>query len=258
MKRALLIGINYFGSSCELNGCVNDVINVRNLLVKSFHYNESNIITLTDIAENPLKPTKENILMYLDQIIATTKAGDTLFLHYSGHGAQVEDINGDEKDNIDAPGMDSVLCPCDYNNYEGNNGFILDDDLKLMVNKLVKGAKLRAFFDCCHGASMMDLPFIYRNGSFKQVESLCDGTDDIVTISGSRDNQTSADAFIDKNYSGALTYALLKVLKNVNKVNTSWNLLLTVVQHYLATEDYTQIPVLCAGDKKLLKQKVDL
>jgi hypothetical protein len=258
MKRALLIGINYVGSSCELNGCVNDAINVRNALVDSFHYDFNNIVLLTDNGTTVEKPTKESILRHLEQVIAATKPGDTLFIHYSGHGSQVVDINGDEKNNKEAKGMDSVLCPCDYEAYEGEDGFILDDKLKSMINKLPKGSKLRAFFDCCHGGTMLDLPYIYRHGKFEHVESLNKGTDDCLTISGCRDNQTSADAYIDEKYSGALTWALLKVLANVNKVNTSWITLLTVAQHYLATDQYTQVPVLCAGNKDLLKQRVDL
>lgn len=32
-KRALLIGINYFGSANALNGCINDVKNVKEFLI---------------------------------------------------------------------------------------------------------------------------------------------------------------------------------------------------------------------------------
>lgn len=29
MKRALLIGINYYGSTCQLAGCINDAHNMK-------------------------------------------------------------------------------------------------------------------------------------------------------------------------------------------------------------------------------------
>lgn len=254
MKRALLIGINYIGSSCELCGCVNDTINMKNLLIKSFHYTEDNIILLDDVGANSLKPTKDNILLNLNKIVDATKVGDTLFIHYSGHGSQVVDIDGDEKHNEETPGMDSVLCPCDYE----VNGFILDDTLKGIINRLPKGSKLRAFFDCCHGATMFDLPYIYKKGNFLNVESLCGGTDDIITISGSRDDQTSSDSYINNQYSGALTFGLIKTLNNINRVPTTWLLLLTVVQHFLTSEGYTQIPALCTGNKDLSNTKIDL
>ena len=37
-KFALLIGINYKGTSNELNGCINDVMNMRDVLIKHFGY----------------------------------------------------------------------------------------------------------------------------------------------------------------------------------------------------------------------------
>lgn len=37
-KRALLIGINYFGSSSELNGCIHDVHNLKEFLIKFYHF----------------------------------------------------------------------------------------------------------------------------------------------------------------------------------------------------------------------------
>ncbi len=245
MKRAFLIGINYIGSSCELKGCVNDVLNVRKLLMDSFCYLPENIIMLDDMGLNEM-PTKANILKYLDEFVGKTQDGDTLFIHYSGHGSQVDDIDGDEILNVEAPGKDDVLCPCDYDKYNGEEGFITDDYLKAnVVNKLPRGAKLRVFFDCCFSGTMLDLPYIYKHGKFSFIENVCEGTDDCVTISGCRDNQTSADAYINDKYSGALTWALLKVLNSVNKVSTTWLSLLTVAQHHLANDGYDQVPVPC-------------
>lgn len=258
MKRALLIGINYIGSTCELNGCINDTINMKKLLIEMFNYKEENMIMLDDGGVNPLKPTRDNILKYFNQVVDATGVGDTLFVHYSGHGSLVADKNQDEVNNPDAPGMDSVLCPCDYDKYPGEEGFILDDTLKIIVNKLPKGSKLRMFADCCMGASLLDLEYIYKKDKFLKVEAACEGTDDILTVSGSFDSQTSADTYINGQYTGALTFSLLKVLNNTNKVSTSWAMLLSVIQHYLATEGYTQVPTLCTANKKLLKQKIDL
>ena len=33
MKKALLIGINYTGQNVQLNGCVNDINNIKNILI---------------------------------------------------------------------------------------------------------------------------------------------------------------------------------------------------------------------------------
>lgn len=250
MKRALIIGINYFGSDCELNGCINDATNIKNLLISKFNYHKDNIVVLTD--DTDLKPTKNNILKYLNQLISLTQNHDTLFFSYSGHGSQVKDQNGDESFNIDTKGMDDVLCPCDYE----TNGFIIDDDLRLCIEKLPSKAKFRSFIDACHSGTMFDLPFIVKNDQLIKIEKLINL--DCLTISGCRDSQTSCDAYINSDYTGALTHVLLKILKNVDKVYTTWGALLSATQHFMIDEGYTQIPMLCVNDKNLINLKIDL
>jgi hypothetical protein len=39
-KRALLIGINYTGTSSALRGCINDVKNLKQFLVSLYNFNE--------------------------------------------------------------------------------------------------------------------------------------------------------------------------------------------------------------------------
>lgn len=252
-KRALLIGINYIGTPSELRGCIIDVKNIKNLLMTNFNYLNTNIVMLTDDVA-PF-PTKQNIMNEITKVVALTKPGDVLFIHYSGHGSQVLDTNGDEWRNVETRYRDDVLCPCDY----VTAGYIVDDTLKdILVNKIPKGAKLRAFFDCCHSGTMLDLPYMLRNSVFTTVEDLNKMSADCLMVSGCKDNQTSADAFINETYSGALTWALIKVLVNVKTINTTWKTLLTTSQHYLTDGGYTQIPVLTLGDKNLAKLTVDL
>mmetsp|Transcript_14310 Transcript_14310/g.11956 ORF Transcript_14310/g.11956 Transcript_14310/m.11956 type:complete len:193 (-) Transcript_14310:61-639(-) len=47
VQRALLIGINYYGSSCELSGCIPDVHNMKRLLIETYHWNPNDIKLLT-------------------------------------------------------------------------------------------------------------------------------------------------------------------------------------------------------------------
>ena len=58
MKKALLIGINYRNTDNELTGCINDVNELKNILVKKCGYQD--IIVVSDDAK--IKPTKDNIL----------------------------------------------------------------------------------------------------------------------------------------------------------------------------------------------------
>ena len=129
-KRALLVGINYVNTPYQLNGCINDVINVANYL-KGKGYT-STIITDT----TRVRATKNNILILFKQLLITSKPGDTCFFHYSGHGTNTVDKNGDENDN-----MDEQIVPCDFN-------MILDDELKTLVQKFLPvNVTLFALFD---------------------------------------------------------------------------------------------------------------
>ena len=62
-KLALLMGLNYRGSSAELSGCINDVLNTGNILKKIYGYKPQNILYMTD--DSVIKPTLKNILEQL-------------------------------------------------------------------------------------------------------------------------------------------------------------------------------------------------
>jgi len=200
MKRALLIGINYTGSSCQLNGCINDVKNIKNLLLAN-GYQESNMTILTD--DNPLMmPTRANILREFERI-ATIPATE-IFVHYSGHGSNVRDQNNDE-----VSGFDSVIVPYDFLTAD----VILDDVLFQIVSKI--GCKATMLFDSCNSGSVCDLPYSlsYSNerifqSTTKRVARMKNPS--IYMISGCRDSQFSSDVEMEGEFCGAFTNAFLK------------------------------------------------
>jgi uncharacterized caspase-like protein len=152
-RKALFIGINYYGQNGELKGCINDVHNIKNFLTKNYHIDEILVLT-DDQTTNPSKmPTRKNILDAFRWLRANAQAGDSLIFHYSGHGGSVKDTDGDEED-----GMDETLIPVDYT----KSGHIVDDEVHdVLVRGLPKGVRLTAIMDCCHSESMLDLPYIY-------------------------------------------------------------------------------------------------
>lgn len=77
------------------------------------------MVTLTDDQTNPVAiPTRANITRALKWLVQDAKPNDQLFLHFSGHGGQTEDMDGDEED-----GLDEVIYPVDFK----SNGHITDD-----------------------------------------------------------------------------------------------------------------------------------
>lgn len=90
-KKALLIGINYTGTENALNGCHNDVNNVRDFLVndRGFSDDSKDMVIMTDTPDNdgtPFWPSGENILAAFKWLTSYNQDGDIVWLSYSGHG----------------------------------------------------------------------------------------------------------------------------------------------------------------------------
>lgn len=66
-RKALLIGINYFGSKHQLNGCINDAMNIREYLVRDRGFSPAphDMVIMTDAPENrgtAFEPTGANMM----------------------------------------------------------------------------------------------------------------------------------------------------------------------------------------------------
>ncbi|KAI0260772.1 caspase domain-containing protein [Gloeopeniophorella convolvens] len=213
-RKAVCVGINYTGSSNELQGCVNDARNIYQFIMQHHRYPHENIIVLTDDNPDPRShPTRKNLINAMRWLVEDASPDDALFFHYSGHGGRTRDLDGDEID-----GWDEVIFPVDYK----TAGIITDDDLhRMMVDPLPAGCRLTGVFDSCHSASILDLPFEYHsNGRPKNISPVSlafrkqkTTPADVITFSGSKDSQTSADVVQGGVAVGAMSYALLKVLK---------------------------------------------
>lgn len=220
-KKAVLVGINYKNTDAQLNGCINDVKNIRAILETRYGY--SNIRLLTD--ETDVKPTKKNIEDSIEWLVNGNVAGDTLVFYYSGHGSSLKDRTGEETD-----GNDEVIIPLDYT----TKGVITDDWLYAnLCCKIPAEANLWAFTDCCHSGTILDLKYNYQsNCVLKQgivasgynaaewtdnysfyVERTKDIVGNVVLFSGCQDKETSADAYLAKTNQGAFSYCFLDILK---------------------------------------------
>ncbi|KAF9191612.1 Ca(2+)-dependent cysteine protease [Haplosporangium sp. Z 767] len=167
-KRALFIGINYFGQQGELRGCINDVKNIKNFIIQNFGFREEDTISLTDDQEDPSRiPTHANILAAMQWLVRDAQPNDSFFFHYSGHGGQKSDQDSDEDDSCD-----ETIYPVDHS----EAGVIVDDTMhEIMVQPLPAGCRLTAIMDCCHSGSALDLPYIYSTtGNLKEPNMLAD------------------------------------------------------------------------------------
>jgi len=133
---ALCIGIDAYPEPHTLSGCVNDSRDWEKLF-RSMGYK---VGTLRDDAA-----TRSGITDALSDHVSRLQAGDVFLFQYSGHGTQFDDDSGDEAD-----GQDEALCPFDMM----TAGFVRDDDIRLIVNRVPPGALAVGFIDCCHSGSI--------------------------------------------------------------------------------------------------------
>lgn len=204
-NRALLFGLNYTDTEYPLNGCVNDVINMKTFLETKKDYSCE---CFTDVADTTANKIVEKL--YHLSLESYKNNYDTVLIHFSGHGSYILDEEGDERD-----GQDEV--------FVGSDLYCISDDIfKDLFQLFNKRTKLIVFFDCCHSGTLGDLTYSYKLGTrITQKENDNVFENKCVMISGCLDSEYSSDAYLPKvgetqsgiyQYSGAMTSFLLNIL----------------------------------------------
>ncbi|MBL8518565.1 MAG: caspase family protein [Betaproteobacteria bacterium] len=258
-KKAVLVGINDYKEIGDLRGCVNDVKNMRDVLIQRFGFKTGDITLLID-----KQATRVAIEKAIKALIAGGKKGDTLYFHFSGHGSYVPSLGDADED------TDEVLCT-----YEMDwDKPLIDDWLRKAFNKLKKDVHFTVVMDCCHSGS--NTRAVLRPDAYR-VARYCPAPDylyqkqiqpknrrglhasshrsreagDVVTvdigevlITGCRDSQTSADAFLDGDYNGALTFNLVNTLKAAGTTTPTYRALHKTLLKNLANGGFDQVPQL--------------
>jgi len=152
-KWALLVGINQypkFAPRGQLSGCINDVEVMRQILINSFNFPENHVAVLTDE-----QATQEGIRAAMKDLVQRVGEDDVVVFHYSGHGSQMTDLEGDEPD-----GLDETIVPYDSGRAPHENRDIKDDEIYLWLKDLTaKTSALTLVFDCCHSGTVVRDPF---------------------------------------------------------------------------------------------------
>lgn len=267
-KYALLVGINKYSiPNADLNGCVNDVNAMWEILVKEFGFKPDNIRVLVDE-----RATKQAILKRLHWLTGSAKDGDFLVFHFSGHGSFVRDRSGDELDD----NSDELVVTYDHS----WDNPLIDDEIALAFKNIPEGAFLTFISDSCHSGSVsreivseQKAKYIHppldivcrsrdRDLAISKIGWVSNtrGINDItrledqrhMLISGCRDNQTSADATFNGVWRGALTYTLLNIIRENPDAN--WLQIHEKVIAKLKASNFSQVPQL-SGPSKMLERK---
>lgn len=145
-KFALMIGVNEYQNVQGLHGCLNDVDDMRKTLAAVYNFPDDaqHMITLTNS-----KATKKAILQaFREHLIANAKLHPNAIcvFHFSGHGSQTVDLNGDELD-----GLDETVCSTDA---RGDSFDLLDDEIAELFDELSQYTRNVVFIlDSCHSGS---------------------------------------------------------------------------------------------------------
>ncbi len=272
VARALIVGINrYQDPANNLRGCVNDALTMAKIVTEHAGFPRDGVRLLCDD-----RATTANIRERLCWLLDGAGRGSRLLFHYSGHGSQVRDRNGDELDDH----LDEIICPHDLDWDDP----MTDDEFGALIAEAAPDVAFTMILDCCHsGTGSRELSNDPLTDSHQQRvrflppppdvawraagEVTIDPADarrtvnltdrrtrverfglvttkqNVVLIAGCRADQTSADAFIDNDYRGALTYSLYKALEGTND-QTSNRELVRRASEWLLRNRYAQIPQL--------------
>ncbi|TFK18663.1 metacaspase [Coprinopsis marcescibilis] len=281
-RKALLAGINYFGESPgELRGCINDVMNIKEFL-HSRGFEEDDMLILTDDQEDEeLRPTKENMINGMQWLVDGAEPNDSLFFHFSGHGGPEEDEDGDEEDGFDESilpvdhqevgsivddTMHEILVtslpvgcrltvifdcchsgsgldlPYTYRDTGNIRKPSKKEQLETLKQHIARG-------DTDALALQVKALQLVESGEAAQAARLTKETRhsdaDVIFFSGCLDAQTSADAVIDEQNTGALSHALVKVLYENSEI--SYRELLIGIREFMEEKGLTQIPQLSSS-----------
>lgn len=211
-RRALLIGVNDYRAVPALQGSINDIETMREILVTRWGFAPANIRVVRDA-----QATRVGILSALQQFVAQSQLGDTVYFHYSGHGSQVQDLNGDEQD-----GLDETIVPQDGR----SDGVpdITDDELDAIFARLQVRTALIVLDSCHSGTATRAIDIrtrsvprdtrteLYRSTAVAARAIVPRMQTRFVVMSGAADNQEALDGPIQGRYHGFFTYALSKSL----------------------------------------------
>lgn len=165
-KKSLLIGINYTGSKNQLQGCVQDVNNVKEFLgFQGYPTDARSQVVMTDQMQGAYYPDGHNIIAAMDWLVS--EPGCVCFFHYSGHGGQVASQSSTH--------FSDTLVPVDFQ----TKGQIDSDMLhQHLVTNLPPSSTLFVIMDCCHSGSALELPYVYRSdddGNVNMMDNLKQG-----------------------------------------------------------------------------------
>ncbi|KAI1074282.1 caspase domain-containing protein [Whalleya microplaca] len=158
---AIVIGIDYYTSDRCLRGSVRDAVMVQHHLEEGNEPVDIRILTATTpsnksarrpVEEPKLWPTCTNVISGLMRVLELANPGDSVYLHYSGHGVRIPSDVQSESGNTEELAL--VL----FENDEIGSRYLRGAHLASALRKMVdKGLIVTVVLDCCFSGSVKRL-----------------------------------------------------------------------------------------------------
>ena len=150
-QQALIIGISRYQTvKPELPGAVNDALCLQRVLVREYGFPEANIELLLD-----KQATLAGMRAAFQRLQARTKPGDTVLVHFSGHGTNLPDDDGDEARLTPGDLFDEALVTFDTG--PNNENVLRDDELGKLLDGIVAEELVVVLDACCSGTGTKSL-----------------------------------------------------------------------------------------------------
>lgn len=267
-KYALLIGVSEYKRTGDTDvewwnlNSKPDIAALKQVLTRKFNFSPNEIRTLTTRQET----TRQSILSTFKDLVNKVQAGDIVYIHYSGHGAQILDDNGDELD-----GLDESIVPSDYKTRKDGSRNIRDDEIGIFLNELKTknpATVIFTFDSCFSGTITRGGRQLVRGESYQgktpKINPKASADDssgilpqkslssNVIIISATRSDQTAKETD-DDSYGkmGALTFGLVKALSESNP-NTTYRDIFDRVQSLVSQRVQDQSPQIEGNSDALL------
>lgn len=214
-RRALFIGISHYQALPHLPGAINDIAVLKHVLSKRFGFEPEQTRTLMNE-----EASRSGILKALRQLAQEAGPHDLVYVHYSGHGSQVRDFNGDEQDDH----LDETLVP--YDGRAEGIPDITDDELDEIFSRF-RTPYVVVALDSCHSGTATrgvelrtrSIPpdsrvFLYQHVASNRRRGGAPLTDRHVLLTGAAAHERALDGPVDGKYFGLFSYALFKSLNS--------------------------------------------
>lgn len=154
-KRALVIGISEYRDTKWMKPRISaerDIYYVREILGKS-GFESANISILKN-----QQATKSAIVSAMQQLASVSEPGDVIYIHFSGHGQLMTDLDGDEAPDIFGEQWDEAWVPYDASfhpdEYDQGELHLCDDEigelLSSIKNQIGANGEILVVIDACH------------------------------------------------------------------------------------------------------------